>query len=186
MLNSNAMHRLGERIKRMRDHRSMQLNDLAKRVGISSSALSQIEKGKTYPSILTLKQIADQLFTTVGELIGENEVLSNNPFFSKGDYLLVESNETGASVFLVSRTDVSKQFETVLVQFKQHSDSSDLLRYHQGYFFCYLLKGEVLFEIDSKSYVVQPGDTLYFNAKRNYRFENLAHATSELLIVRSH
>lgn len=57
----------------------MQLNDLAKKAGISSSALSQIENAKAFPSILTLKTIADRLHTTVGEIIGEHEALLNNP-----------------------------------------------------------------------------------------------------------
>ncbi len=34
------MNRIGERIKRIREHKELQLNDLAKRAGISSSALS--------------------------------------------------------------------------------------------------------------------------------------------------
>ncbi|KAB2822721.1 MAG: helix-turn-helix transcriptional regulator, partial [Paludibacter sp.] len=67
------MNRIGERIKRKRDQFKLNLNELAKRVGISSSALSQIENGKAFPTIITLKSIADQLQTTVGELIGENE-----------------------------------------------------------------------------------------------------------------
>ncbi|MBV5343778.1 helix-turn-helix transcriptional regulator, partial [bacterium] len=62
------MNRIGERVKRIREHKGLQLNDLAKRVGISPSALSQIEKAKTFPSIITLKLIADNLQTTVGEL----------------------------------------------------------------------------------------------------------------------
>jgi XRE family transcriptional regulator, regulator of sulfur utilization len=53
------MKRLGERIKRKRESLHMQLNELAKKVGISSSALSQIEKAKAFPSVITLKSIAD-------------------------------------------------------------------------------------------------------------------------------
>ncbi len=39
----------------------MRLNDLAKRVGISGSYLSQIENGKRNPTIETLKAIAGAL-----------------------------------------------------------------------------------------------------------------------------
>ena len=65
------MERIGERIKRKRELLSMQLNDLARKVGISSSALSQIERAKAYPSILTLKLIAENLQTQVSTFLGE-------------------------------------------------------------------------------------------------------------------
>ena len=79
------MKRLGERIRRKRESLHLKLNDLAGKVGISSSALSQIEKAKAFPSILTLKSIADCLHTTVGELIGENETLSKQPQIKYAD-----------------------------------------------------------------------------------------------------
>ena len=55
------MKRIGERIKYKREVMGLHLNELAKKVGISSSALSQIEKAKSYPTIITLKLIASNL-----------------------------------------------------------------------------------------------------------------------------
>ena len=47
------MKKIGERIKNRRILLKMQLNDLAARVGITSSALSQIEKAKAFPTQLS-------------------------------------------------------------------------------------------------------------------------------------
>ena len=69
------MKRIGGRIKKRRELLHLHLNELAEKVAISSSALSQIENSKSYPSVLTLKSIADALHTTIGELVGENETL---------------------------------------------------------------------------------------------------------------
>jgi len=175
------MNQIGERVKRIREHKGLQLNDLAKRVGISSSALSQIEKAKTFPSIITLKLIADNLQTTVGELIGENESLFNNPVFRKDENLFVERNQSGTEVFIVSQHDVSKQMETFLLKFAINSDSLEIFNQHKGQIFGYLLSGELQFEIDNKSFVVQPGDSIYFNGKRNFRILNIFNGASELL-----
>jgi transcriptional regulator with XRE-family HTH domain len=175
------MNRIGERVKRVREHKGLQLNDLAKRVGISPSALSQIEKAKTFPSIITLKLIADNLQTTVGELIGENESLFNNPVFRKDENLFVERNDSGTEIFIVSQHDVSKQLETFILKFGINSDSIDLFNNHNDQIFGYLLSGEIQFEIDNKSFVVLPGDTIYFNGKRNFRIQNIFNGTSQLL-----
>jgi len=179
------MERIGERIKRKREQQSMQLNDLAKKVGISSSALSQIERAKTYPSILTLKLIAESLQTTVGELIGENDSIANVPVFSKADKMLICGNESGAQMFVLSQQNLNKQVDPFLLRFRQKSNSADLFKTVSGYLYGYVLCGEIQFEIDSKSYVVQAGDSIYFNTKRNFRFENIFDGISEMLCVLS-
>ena len=48
-------------IRAWREYKNMRINDLAKRVGISGSFLSQIENGKRNPTIETLKTIASAL-----------------------------------------------------------------------------------------------------------------------------
>ena len=177
------MNRIGERVKRQRETLGMQLNDLARKVGISSSALSQIEKAKSYPSILTLKLIAENLQTTVGELIGENESLFNNPVFRKEENILLDKNESGTEIYVLSQHDLSKQMDTFLVKFYENTDSIDLFKQYNGQIFGYLLSGEIQFEIDNKSFVVQTGDTIYFNSKRNFRLQNIFSGVSELLCV---
>src|ERR1035437_676742 len=96
------MNRLGERIKRKREMLNLPLSDLSKKVGVSASALSQIENSKAFPSIVTLKSIANSLYTTVGELIGENESLTKNPLIKSDDIKFVKVNSSGTSLFLLS------------------------------------------------------------------------------------
>lgn len=177
------MDKIGERIKRRRETLSLQLNDLARKVGISSSALSQIEKAKSYPSILTLKLIAENLQTTVGDLIGENESLFNNPVNRKDENELIQKNISGAGLFTLSQKDLSKQMDTFRIVFDLNGDSLELLNNYSGQFFGYVVSGEIQFDIDNKSYVIQPGDTVYFNSKRNFRFLNISTGKSELLCV---
>lgn len=177
------MERIGERIKRKRELLSMQLNDLARKVGISSSALSQIERAKAFPSIITLKLIAENLQTTVGELIGENEPDVNNPVFRDDEMLLVGENQYGVSMHSLLQNSINRQVDSFLLRFQVKGSSEDILNKISGYMYGYLLKGELQFEIDNKSYVIQQGDSISFNTKRNFRFENLHDDISEMICV---
>ncbi|MFM2292108.1 MAG: hypothetical protein RIS29_1921 [Bacteroidota bacterium] len=177
------MERIGERIKRKREQLAMQLNDLARKVGISSSALSQIERAKAYPSILTLKLIAENLQTTVGELIGENEQDSNKPVFRTEEYVMICENETGTNLHLLTQNTFNKTVDSFKLCFPAKGTSDDIFKTISGYMYGCLIKGEIQFEIDNKSYVVLPGDSIYFNTRRNFRFENLFEGESELLCV---
>jgi DNA-binding XRE family transcriptional regulator len=56
-------------IRAWREHKQIKMNELAKRVGISSAYLSQIENGKRNPTIDTLKAIAKELTIDIEMLI---------------------------------------------------------------------------------------------------------------------
>ena len=177
------MKRIGERIKRQRGLLNLQLNDLAQKVGISSSALSQIEKAKAFPSIITLKSIAENLHTTVGDLIGENETLSKNPVVRKNDHKFVEKNDSGTEIYLLSHHDVSKQMDTYFVCFVRNSDSMGLFTNNIGQAFCYVISGKISFELEGKNYLLETGDSIYFNLKAPYRVKNNTDAICELIWV---
>lgn len=179
------MKRIGERIKKKRELLNLQLNELAEKVGVSSSALSQIEKAKSFPSIVTLKSIAENLHTTVGDLIGENESLDNNPVVYKDEMILVNQSNSGAKFFLLSQHDVNKQMDTYLIQFTKGAGLDDFFANSVGQIFCHILSGEIRFNLEGKSYILKTGDNLYFNAKTNYNLLNSGNSDSEVLWVQS-
>lgn len=59
---------LGERVRAVRTQRGMSLRKLAEGAGVSPSLISQIENGKTQPSVQTLYAIVHCLDTTVDQL----------------------------------------------------------------------------------------------------------------------
>jgi transcriptional regulator with XRE-family HTH domain len=177
------MKRLGERIKRKRVSQHMQLNELAAKVGVSSSALSQIEKAKAFPSIVTLKSIADNLYTSVGELIGENEVLTNNPLVRFNEISFVEKNDSGASLFLLSNHGTGKQMDAFMIDLEPGGDAEGIMKNHPGQEFCFLLKGRVAFTLDEKVYMMEINDSFYFNSARPHSLKNLSKSNSQLLRI---
>jgi len=177
------MKRLGERIKRKRESTHMQLNDLAKKVGISSSALSQIENSKSTPSILTLKNIAESLHSTVGELIGENEALTKNPLVRFDEKKFIEKNESGATLYLLSNHGNNKLMDTYLIDFEENSDSTNLMKTHPGQEFCFVLEGELEIQLDNKIYILQKNDSFYFNSGRTHFSKNRAKGLTQIIWV---
>jgi transcriptional regulator with XRE-family HTH domain len=179
------MKHIGERIKKKRELVNLNLNELAEKVGISSSALSQIEKSKSFPSIFTLKSIADALHTTIGELVGENELLTNNPVVLKKDIKYVNQNKSGTIVFLLSNHHTNKHMDTYLVRFAKASGIDGLFTNIHGQVFCHILSGEIRIDLNEKSYILKQGDNIYFNAKWPHTVINNNDGLSEMLWVQS-
>jgi transcriptional regulator with XRE-family HTH domain len=177
------LKRIGERIRRKRENLHLQLNDLAGKVGISSSALSQIEKAKAFPSIITLKLIANNLYTTVGELIGENETLIKNPVVKREEIKFVEKNITGTELYLLSHHDLNKHMDTYMIRFFKESELAELLADNNSQVFCFVLSGEIQFKLDKQSFLLKRGDSVYFDSRVGYEAINNANEISELLWI---
>jgi transcriptional regulator with XRE-family HTH domain len=60
----------GKRLASMREDAGLSQSALARRVGTSQSAISQIESGERNPSFETIRQIADALGVTPAYLVG--------------------------------------------------------------------------------------------------------------------
>lgn len=177
------MKLLGERIKRKRETMQISLGELARRVGVSASALSQIENSKSVPTIVTLKAIAESLHTSVGELIGENEAITKNPLVRFEEKTLAGNNESGTTVYLLSNPGNLKQMETCLLQFNEGANGDDIMRLHPGQEFCYVLQGELEFRLEDKKYILQKNDSFYFNSNREHSVRNRANGITQVLWI---
>lgn len=67
--NGGAHPRLGERLREQRQARGLSLRDLAERVDVSPSLISQIETGRARPSVNTLYAIAAELEVSLDDLV---------------------------------------------------------------------------------------------------------------------
>jgi transcriptional regulator with XRE-family HTH domain len=57
----DATLRIGERLAYLRAKRNLKISDLARRISVSPSLISQIERGQSRPSVTTLFALAQQL-----------------------------------------------------------------------------------------------------------------------------
>jgi len=177
------MKRLGERIKKKRELYNMQLNDLAKRVGISASALSQIENAKSSPTIVTLKHIAECLNTTIGELVGENENLSQNPKVGIDEMKFLRESFDGSQLYSLANHKHHMQMDSFLIRFTEKSSLEGLFKKHRGQVFCFVTEGSFVFHLDEIEYRLTKGDSFYFDALVSHWVQLSESASGELLWV---
>jgi glyoxylate utilization-related uncharacterized protein len=145
--------------------------------------LSQIENAKAFPSVVTLKTIADSLFTTVGELIGENETLTKNPLIKADEIKFVKVNSGGTGLFLLSHHDSGKQMEPYLLKFTDNSDSSEIMTEHPGQGFVFVLEGKILINLMDNQYVMEKGDSFYFNSNIEHHIKNIGPSAARALWI---
>jgi len=178
------MDQMGKRIKKIRENLGFSIKDLSIMIGVTSSLISQIERGKAFPSIVTLKKVANALHTTVGELIGENEDLDHHPLLKPDQRRFVKKNKNGTSLHMLSYHDPSKQIEPYLIQFKKNSDSEGIMTSNfPGQEFCYVVKGSFEAVVNDQQYNLDNGDGFYFNSNQPHQFKNISDNEAELLWI---
>lgn len=177
------MLRLGERIRNRRESLNIQINNLANSIGVTPSLISQIERAKAFPSIITLKKIADALQTTVGAIIGENETYSQNPMVKFDEKKIVQTNEEGTTLYLLSNHDQQKLMEPYLLEFKPKSSSVNLINPMNGQSFFYALSGSFRIEMNSQIFLLSKGDSFYLNSGSKHTIFNIGKTDSLLLWI---
>jgi transcriptional regulator with XRE-family HTH domain len=184
ILNISQMELMGERIKRRRESLNIQAGDLANSIGVSASLISQIERAKAFPSILTLKKIADALHITVGEIIGEKSNLNKHPVILKNQKKFFKKNSNGTNAFLLSHHDPGKLMDPFLLEFQKNSDSSDIMTFvNPRQEFCYVIQGKFDVIIGSSTFKINEGDSFYFLSSEYHLFVNTYSDISQLLWI---
>lgn len=169
--------RLGVNIRAARVRRGLSVRRVARAVGLSASLISQIEIGKTHPSISTLYALAEFLEVSADELLGLPPIDTRRPNASRevqrGSENVVVETEHGVRW---ERLATSQSFpgDAVLVTYEPHSRSAPegrLMR-RVGFESGYILEGELTFQLEFETHVLRPGDSLQFDSGRPHRYSN--------------
>ena len=172
--------KLGLRLRAVRKERSLTQRELASRAGVSSNAISLIERGEISPSVATLQNLATALQVKMSYFFDED---------AQTDILHVKASERPA---LESREVIieslgkrlnGQELEPFFVSLAPDSEGSGRQVIHPGHEFVYCVQGRVAYEIDGNVYVLSEGDSLLFEAQLPHHWRNPTSETAELLLI---
>ncbi len=166
---------IGTQVREFRQKLNMTVVELAKVAGLSAGMLSKIEHGLTSPSLSTMQNLAKALHVPVTALFRRFEEERDASFVKAGEGLKIERRGTraGHQYQLLGHT-VGKAIgmEPYLITLTDESDVFPIFQ-HSGVEFLYMLEGEVSYRHGSKTYIMQPGDSLIFDADAPHGPEEL-------------
>ena len=184
------MDKIGFRIKIYRKKNKISLKDLAQKVGLSASFLSQVESEKTYPSLQSLKKIADALHTTIGDIIGETGVITNTLVIKREDRKIINHIGKGVEVQLLASLDKNHILDPCIQKLEKGCISGEPPFQHFGQEFIYMLKGVMELTLcddnqGNSKHIMNEGDGIYFNSNVKHSFKNIYDGITEILCVSS-
>jgi transcriptional regulator with XRE-family HTH domain len=162
---------LGQTIRELRNQHNLTIAEVSKLVGISRGMLSKIENGLTSTSMETLEQLANALGVTLSRLFhGYNKPIESAQYVKKGKGLEVvrRGTKSGHTYHLLAyEQGPNKLFEPLLISLEEVEEFSEFE--HTGIEFIYMLEGEVEYLVGDETFILEPGDSLTFNAEMPHR-----------------
>ena len=171
-----AAEDIGERLRDARLRQGLSLRGLAKALGVSPSLISQVETGKTQPSVSTLYAIVSLLGVSLDELLGVGPAAPRDAAQPSPVQRAVENPvlemENGVRWERLAVGDGSN--DALLVTYDPGASSSveGRLMRHAGVEYAYILEGELTLQLDFDTFVLGPGDSLHFDSVRPHLYSN--------------
>jgi transcriptional regulator with XRE-family HTH domain len=176
---------IAKKIKRLRTFRNLSLEKLAELTGLTKGYLSRIENSDKAPPIYTLSRISQALGVDMAQFFTDD---NHGPQLN--DYSINRRNERvrvggrgtpyGYDYEALAFDKAGKNMEAyvVTVSFEAKAEFR-----HEGEELLFVLEGEMEFILNNERFVLEQGDSVYFDAYLPHSGRSLGKKNAKMLIV---
>ncbi len=169
---------IGRQLARLRHQQQLTLTGVARKTGLSVSFLSSLERGQANASIATLQKLAHLYKTNVLSFFGgEKEA---NRLVRPRERRVLQPHP-GVQMELLALGN--RMMEPHLFRIAPGASSGGSY-HHEGEEFIYVLQGALEIWLDEvERYVLEEGDSLYFESSQAHRWRSLSDKETVLLWI---
>jgi transcriptional regulator with XRE-family HTH domain len=176
---------IGAEVRRLRKSLDLTVSELGLGAGISAGMLSKIENGAISPSLATLEALAKALNVPISALFAETEERRDCSFVKAGRGVRIERRGTKAGHLYdllghSLRGEIA--VEPYLITLRKNAVPYTNFR-HGGVELIYMLSGKVRYLHAGRSYLLEPGDALFFDAAARHGPEALIETPMQYLSI---
>lgn len=180
---------IGTRLREKRDSVGISQRELARRIGLSASMISQIESGQSKPSVSTLYDIVTELGVSVDDIFGGGDGSTmgagdgdgaesggdthHGPMVRVEDRHVIDLDSGVRWERLTSHQHEQVDFLHVVYDVGGSSASETKLMRHAGREYGVVLEGRLGVQLGFDEYALGPGDSIAFDSTRPHRLWNV-------------
>ncbi len=166
---------IGLEVRRLRKSIDLTVTELGAAAGISAGMLSKIENGSISPSLGTLDALSKALNVPITRLFAETDERQDCSFVKAGAGVRIERRGTKAGHLydlLGHSLGGPISVEPYLITLAEDAVPYTHFR-HAGVEFIYMLSGKVRYRHGDRTYLMEAGDALFFDAAARHGPEDL-------------
>ena len=171
---------LGRKIRDLRLRRGLTVQQLAEATGLSKGFVSQVENGRTSPSLSTLQHLARSLETSVAFLVVEEDQVPYVVRRQERPHMSV--NGKGSRVEVMS-AQPRRNLELLQAELPPGAAMSDKRQFHDGEEVVLCVEGRVNLVCGDHVVVLEAGDSCHFDGRVPHSIENAGELNARLFIA---
>jgi transcriptional regulator with XRE-family HTH domain len=189
VLVAGELEDIGSRLREERDRVQISQRELARRIGLSASMISQIESGQSKPSVSTLYAIVTELGVSVDDVFGggngsaaepgeeggpePGRAADHGPMVRVEDRHVIDLDSGVRWERLTSHQHEDVDFLHVVYDVGGSSASDEKMMRHPGREYGVVMEGRLGVQLGFDGYSLGPGDSIAFDSTQPHRLWNL-------------
>lgn len=182
-------YEIGQKLRQLRLRKKIALVDLGKHTGLSASMLSQLENGKLVPTLPTLARIAMVFDVGLEHFFTDRKAKRVFSIVRAEERIRFPEQADSAipgyffEVLAFGATD--KSMSAYLADFPRRDGKISRHHWHDGSEFVHVLAGSVAINYQSEDYILNAGDSVYFDASEPHSYTGRTDEDARALVVTS-
>lgn len=171
---------IGDRLRQERVRAGLSQRELARRLGVSPSLVSQLETGQSNPSVATLYSLVSELDLSLDRLVRGPGYADSDPPAEPPPIPLVHPHERKKIELdsgvrweqLTPANEEGVDFLLTVYEVGGASTTDESLMRHQGREYGYVVTGTLAVQVGFEEYQLNPGDSISFDSTIPHRLFN--------------
>ena len=163
---------IGAKIKNIRESKQLSIEEVAERSGLGIEQIERIEGNLDFPSLAPLIKIARVLGVRLGTFLDDQAELGPvvcRKKDSEADGIGFTNNATQGHKHMdyhsLSQDKSGRHMEPFLIEIAPSEEGEDfILSTHEGEEFIYVLSGVVEINYGKNTYILEEGDSIYYDS----------------------
>jgi transcriptional regulator with XRE-family HTH domain len=179
--------KISYRIKEIRKEKNITIQELANRAGVSKGLISQIENNRTIPSLPVLMNIVHSLnldltgfFKDISPANHQEKVF----VIRANDYKPLKKEAAKGFNYqrILARNIHGGPVDFVILELKKGARRNKMVT-TDAFEYKYLIKGKIEYLIEDKNYILEEGDSIFFDGRLGHNLSNIGDSDVLMLVV---
>jgi len=187
-MQDDLLIQVSNNIKEIRKQKGITIQMLADKANVSKGLISQIENNRTVPSLMVLMSIIQSLNLDVNDFFKDikrnKKATSKVEIKKRSEYKVFEKEKVKGFIYkrILTRNVTGGPIDIVSLELKKGAKRAQAVK-TQAFEYKYVIKGTVEYMIDNKKYILQQGDSLFFDGRKGHKPSNIGKIDALILVV---
>ena len=174
---------LGKRLSDLRKRKSMTLDELSEKSGVSKSILSQIERDLSNPTVITISRIASALGENLSDFFLKIEVEDKDTIERSKETPSITSKDGLCQLNILGAGETDNWLQWYLLNMKPKGVLDSNSHGPKTFENLTVLEGEVEVDNGGSKEIIKKGDTFRFQTNKKHLIKNISKKNSQVLMV---